>query len=78
MIGGLSPTATIKDTAIYKIKSNSWHKLPDLNDSRYGCETVVVGDRIYVFGGFVASNSGNTIIKQTHTEYLDIKQALLG
>ena len=74
MIGGLQSTSgTIKDTAIYKIKSNSWHKLPELIDSRYGCETVVIGDRLYVFGGSLASNAGGSIVKQTKTEYLDIK-----
>ena len=74
MIGGLqSTTGTIKDTAIYKIRSNSWQKLPELNDSRYGCETVVIGDRLYVFGGSLASNAGSKVVKQTRTEYLDIK-----
>jgi N-acetylneuraminic acid mutarotase len=67
-IGGMQPrnaagqTAdnySLPDCARFDLHDNQWHKLPDLPDGRSSHDAVVVGDRLYVLGGWKMNGGGN-------------------
>lgn len=55
----------------FDINENKWQALPSMKVARYSCGSAVLGNRIYVVGGFGHDSSKNESVPLAHCEYFD-------
>lgn len=58
-VGQKSDNHSLPDCACFDPHDKKWHPLPDLPDGRSSHDAVVVGDRLYVLGGWKMNGAGN-------------------
>jgi N-acetylneuraminic acid mutarotase len=59
--GGMDGTGWLNDLHIYDTKENAWHQGPSSDIRSEGHQSVLVGNKIFVFGGYDGEKYLNTI-----------------
>jgi kelch-like protein 2/3 len=61
----------VKTTQIYSVSTNSWINGPDLPDYRHSHEMALVGNEIFVIGGFTDHDASKSVISITIPDDID-------
>jgi N-acetylneuraminic acid mutarotase len=55
----------------FDVNEQRWQALPDMKTARYSCGAALLGNRIYVVGGFGYDSSNNETVPLAECEYFD-------